>query len=94
MSDTLSHALSTVSLRHSTDIYELKLTNIECEIPNIPFGDAVAGKDYYQTLSGLKTGLGTSKSVSFAALISYWYLKAFPIKEIESNIYLHHLHDI
>ncbi|KAH8736637.1 glycoside hydrolase superfamily [Ilyonectria robusta] len=61
-------------------------------IPDIPSGYAVTGKDYYQTLSGLNTALGTSKSVSFAALASYWYLKAFPIKEIGSNIdYILHM---
>ncbi|KAH7116609.1 putative glycosyl hydrolase, family 18 [Dactylonectria estremocensis] len=56
------------------------------DIPDIPSGDASAGKDYYQTLSGLKTALGTSKSVSFAAPASYWYLKAFPMKEMGSKI--------
>ncbi|KAH6892884.1 glycoside hydrolase family 18 protein [Thelonectria olida] len=41
------------------------------DIPDIPSGDSNAGKDYYQTLSGLKTSLGSGKSVSFAALWDY-----------------------
>ncbi|KAL6801940.1 glycoside hydrolase family 18 protein [Trichoderma sp. SZMC 28012] len=56
------------------------------DIPGIPAGDANAGKDYYDTLSALKTALGSSKSVSLAAPASYWYLKAFPIKEVGAKI--------
>lgn len=56
------------------------------DIPDIPAGDANAGKDYYDTLSALKTALGSSKSVSLAAPASYWYLKAFPIKEVGAKI--------
>ncbi|CAM1508945.1 Fc.00g026840.m01.CDS01 [Cosmosporella sp. VM-42] len=56
------------------------------DIPDIPAGDANQGKDYYETLSGLKAILGSSKSVSLAAPASYWYLKAFPIKEIAAKI--------
>ncbi|KAH0498490.1 hypothetical protein TgHK011_005743 [Trichoderma gracile] len=56
------------------------------DIPGIPAGDADAGKDYYDTLVSLKSALGRSKSVSLAAPASYWYLKAFPIKEIGAEI--------
>ncbi|KAL7940236.1 glycoside hydrolase family 18 protein [Trichoderma barbatum] len=52
------------------------------DIPDIPAGDANAGKDYYDTLGTLKATLGNSTSVSLAVPASYWYLKAFPIKEI------------
>ncbi|UKZ82482.1 hypothetical protein TrVFT333_010271 [Trichoderma virens FT-333] len=56
------------------------------DIPGIPAGDADAGKDYYETLSSLKTALGSSKSVSLAAPASYWYLKAFPVKDLGAKI--------
>jgi GH18 family chitinase len=56
------------------------------DIPDIPAGDSDAGKDYYETLAALKTALGSSKSVSLAAPASYWYLKAFPIKDVGAKI--------
>ncbi|KAL6907356.1 glycoside hydrolase family 18 protein [Trichoderma evansii] len=56
------------------------------DIPDIPAGDADAGKDYYDTLIALKTALGSSMFVSLVASASYWYLKAFPIKEIGAKI--------
>ncbi|KAL7783620.1 glycoside hydrolase family 18 protein [Trichoderma ceciliae] len=56
------------------------------DIPDIPAGDADAGKDYYETLTALKTTLGSSKSVSLAAPASYWYLKAIPIKDLGVKI--------
>lgn len=56
------------------------------DIPGIPEGDPEEGKDYYETLRNLKRTLGDSKSVSFAAPASYWYLKAFPMKELGTSI--------
>ncbi|KAI0803704.1 glycoside hydrolase family 18 protein [Xylaria sp. FL0064] len=56
------------------------------DIPGIPAGDPEAGEDLHQTVSGLKSTLGTTKTVSVAAPASYWYLKAFPIKEIGAKI--------
>ncbi|KAI0190106.1 glycoside hydrolase family 18 protein [Astrocystis sublimbata] len=56
------------------------------DIPGIPAGDADAGEDLHQTLVGLKSALGSSKSVSVAAPASYWYLKAFPIKAIGAKV--------
>lgn len=56
------------------------------DIPGIPARDPDAGSDYYETLIGLKAALGSSKSVSLAAPASYWYLKAFPIKEVGDKI--------
>lgn len=37
-------------------------------------------------MSSLKSSLGSKKSVSFAAPASYWYLKAFPMKDMGSKI--------
>ncbi|KAF2969289.1 hypothetical protein GQX73_g4264 [Xylaria multiplex] len=56
------------------------------DIPDIPTGDPDAGEDLHQTLNSLKSTLGSSKSVSIAAPASYWYLKAFPIKDIGASI--------
>ncbi len=56
------------------------------DIPDIPAGDPDAGEDLYQTLSGLKSTLGSSKSVSLAAPASYWYLKAFPIEDMGAKV--------
>ncbi|ODA83589.1 hypothetical protein RJ55_02104 [Drechmeria coniospora] len=56
------------------------------DIPDIPAGEPDAGKDYYETLSSLKAAVGNGKSVSLAAPASYWYLKAFPIKEMAAKL--------
>lgn len=42
--------------------------------------------NYYLFLSSLKKAVGTFKSVSFAAPASYWYLRAFPIKNIAEDV--------
>ncbi|RFU78376.1 glycosyl hydrolase family 18 [Trichoderma arundinaceum] len=55
------------------------------DIPDIPAGDAAAGEDFYQFLTSLKTALGT-KSVSFAAPASYWYLKAYPVDKMGAKL--------
>ncbi|KAL7936606.1 putative glycosyl hydrolase, family 18 [Trichoderma chlorosporum] len=55
------------------------------DIPGIPAGDPAAGEDFYEFLTSLKTALGT-KSVSFAAPASYWYLKAYPIDKMGSKL--------
>lgn len=44
------------------------------------------GVNYYRLLSSLKTSLGSSKTVSFAAPASYWYLKSFPIKQMAASL--------
>jgi GH18 family chitinase len=51
-------------------------------IPEIPSDDPVNGLNYYRLLSSLKSSVGSSKTVSFAAPASYWYLKSFPIKDM------------
>ncbi len=47
----------------------------------IPPGDKDEGANYLAFLTALKKLL-PGKSVSIAAPSSYWYLKAFPIREI------------
>ncbi|PHH90082.1 hypothetical protein CDD83_4590 [Cordyceps sp. RAO-2017] len=49
------------------------------DIPEIPAGNPEDGLNYHEFLSLVKSTLGDSKSVSFAAPASYWYLKSFPI---------------
>ncbi|KAK1966080.1 glycoside hydrolase [Colletotrichum sublineola] len=48
------------------------------DIPDIPSDDPVNGVNYFRLLASVKAEVGTSKSVSFAAPASYWYLRAFP----------------
>ncbi|KFZ10472.1 hypothetical protein V501_05180 [Pseudogymnoascus sp. VKM F-4519 (FW-2642)] len=49
------------------------------DIPDIAKDDPENGLNYYIFLANLKAAVGASKSVSFAAPASYWYLKSFPI---------------
>ncbi|XP_014561985.1 glycoside hydrolase family 18 protein [Bipolaris victoriae FI3] len=56
------------------------------DIPDIPSDDPVNGLNYYRLLSSLKSSVGSSKSVSFAAPASYWYLKSFPIKNMAKDL--------
>ncbi|KAK6443798.1 chitinase [Trichoderma asperellum] len=56
------------------------------DIPDIPAGDPQAGMDYYKALTIIKSALGSSKTVSFAAPASYWYLKAFPVALLSKTI--------
>jgi GH18 family chitinase len=56
------------------------------DIPEIPKDDPVNGLNYYRLLSSLKSSVGSSKSVSFAAPASYWYLKSFPIKNMAKDL--------
>ncbi|KAJ3573081.1 hypothetical protein NPX13_g4829 [Xylaria arbuscula] len=62
------------------------------DIPSIPSDDPESGMNYYKFLSSFKSSVGSSKTISFAAPASYWYLRAFPIdmmaKEIDYIIYL------
>jgi spore germination protein YaaH len=55
-------------------------------IPEIPSDDPVNGLNYYRLLSSLKSSVGSSKTVSFAAPASYWYLKSFPIKDMANAL--------
>ena len=56
------------------------------DIPDIPSDDPVNGMNYYRLLASIKAELGSSKTVSFAAPASYWYLRAFPIKQMASAL--------
>ncbi|KAF2119736.1 hypothetical protein BDV96DRAFT_642744 [Lophiotrema nucula] len=56
------------------------------DIPDIPSDDPVNGLNYYRLLASIKSTVGSSKSVSFAAPASYWYLKSFPIKNMAENL--------
>jgi GH18 family chitinase len=56
------------------------------DIPDVPSDDPENGLNYYNLLSGLKTAVGSSRTVSFAAPASFWYLKAYPIKEMAEKI--------
>ncbi|KAI1770463.1 putative glycosyl hydrolase, family 18 [Hypoxylon cercidicola] len=56
------------------------------DIPDIPSDDPENGNNYYEFLSSLKKSVGSSKSVSFAAPASYWYLKAYPIKKMAEDL--------
>lgn len=54
------------------------------DIPGIPAGLATDGENYFVFLGILRglLGLDTTKTISFAAPASYWYLKQFPIKQM------------
>ncbi|KAF6803218.1 glycoside hydrolase family 18 protein [Colletotrichum sojae] len=52
------------------------------DIPDIPSDDPANGLNYYRLLASIKAEVGSSKSVSFAAPSSYWYLRSFPIKQM------------
>ncbi|KAL2193085.1 hypothetical protein P885DRAFT_46060 [Corynascus similis CBS 632.67] len=52
------------------------------DIPDIPYDDPVNGLNYYRLLASIKAEVGSSKSVSFAAPASFWYLRAYPVKQM------------
>ncbi|KAL0930175.1 glycoside hydrolase family 18 protein [Colletotrichum truncatum] len=56
------------------------------DIPDIPADDPVNGVNYYRLLASIKAEVGSSKSVSFAAPASYWYLRSFPIKQMAAAL--------
>ncbi|KAK2024007.1 family 18 glycosyl hydrolase [Colletotrichum zoysiae] len=56
------------------------------DIPDIPSDDPVNGLNYFRLLASIKAEVGNSKSVSFAAPASYWYLRAFPIKQMAETL--------
>ncbi|EFQ36789.1 glycosyl hydrolase family 18 [Colletotrichum graminicola] len=56
------------------------------DIPDIPSDDPVNGVNYYRLLVSIKAEVGSSKSVSFAAPASYWYLRALPIKQMAAAL--------
>ncbi|TQV98182.1 glycosyl hydrolase family 180 [Cordyceps javanica] len=52
------------------------------DLPDIPIADPEEGENYYLFLQKLRSILPSSKSVSFAAPASFWYLRGFPISKI------------
>ncbi|KAF2730201.1 glycoside hydrolase [Polyplosphaeria fusca] len=56
------------------------------DIPGIPSDDPKNGLNYANLISSLKSAVGSSRSVSFAAPASYWYLKSFPIKSMAKSL--------
>ncbi|CAP61951.1 uncharacterized protein PODANS_5_1570 [Podospora anserina S mat+] len=52
------------------------------DIPDIPADDPVNGLNYYRLLASIKAEVGDSKTVSFAAPASFWYLRSFPVKQM------------
>ncbi|KAK4196868.1 family 18 putative glycoside hydrolase [Triangularia verruculosa] len=56
------------------------------DIPDIPSDDPINGLNYYRLLASIKAEVGSSKTVSFAAPASFWYLRAFPIKQMADNL--------
>ncbi|KFY07990.1 hypothetical protein V492_06644 [Pseudogymnoascus sp. VKM F-4246] len=56
------------------------------DIPDIPSDDPENGQNYYIFLARLKAAVGASKSVSFAAPASYWYLRSYPINLMAKHL--------
>ncbi|KAK3196417.1 hypothetical protein K4F52_000299 [Lecanicillium sp. MT-2017a] len=54
------------------------------DIPDIPADDPKNGINYYTFLFFLRMDLDSSKTVSFAAPASYWYLRAYPIQALSN----------
>ncbi|KAJ5167058.1 uncharacterized protein N7482_005839 [Penicillium canariense] len=55
----------------------------EPDIVGIPQGSKDEGDNYLEFLRLVRTGLGTSKSIFVALPASYWYLKQFPVDEMQ-----------
>jgi hypothetical protein len=56
------------------------------DIPGIPEGLASDGTNYLNFIKKMKTNFPFDKTVSIAAPASYWYLKAFPIKDMSESL--------
>nr|CAC34265.1 hypothetical protein [Schwanniomyces etchellsii] len=55
------------------------------DIPGIPAGDKKDGKRYSDLIGLIKQGIG-SKLVSVALPAAYWYLKAFPLTDMDKHM--------
>lgn len=56
------------------------------DIPNIPVDDKNDGKRYLELLKLIKFKLPSRKTLSITIPASYWYLKNFPIKDMQKHI--------
>lgn len=56
------------------------------DIPGIPADDKNNGKNYNELLKLIKSKLPSGKTLSIAIPASYWYLKNYPIKDMQANI--------
>jgi GH18 family chitinase len=56
------------------------------DIPGIPAASKDDGPNYLAFLVVLKNLLSSTKTVSIAAPSSYWYLKQYPIKDIDKVV--------
>ncbi|RDW76305.1 Peptidoglycan-binding Lysin subgroup [Aspergillus mulundensis] len=56
------------------------------DIPDTPPGQASDGANYYKFLIVMRRKLADDMSLSIAAPASYWYLKAFPIKNMAEEL--------
>jgi hypothetical protein len=55
----------------------------EPDIQGIPAGSKDEGDNYLEFLRLVRTGLGISRSISVALPASYWYLKHFPVDQMQ-----------
>jgi chitinase len=58
----------------------------EPDIAGIPAGSADDGPNYLAFLKLVRAALGTSKSISVALPASFWYLRAFPVKDLQNVV--------
>ena len=56
------------------------------DIPGIPADNPTNGKNYNELLKLIKSKLPSGKTLSIAIPASYWYLKNYPIKDMQANI--------
>ena len=56
------------------------------DIPGIPADDTESGENYNELLKLIKSKLPSGKTLSIAIPSSYWYLKNYPIKDMQANI--------
>lgn len=56
------------------------------DIPNVPPGSTDEGSNYLAFLKVLKGKLAKGKSVSIALPSSFWYLQAYPVKDLNSAV--------
>lgn len=58
----------------------------EPDIPGIPSDDKNNGKNYLELIKNIKSKLPSGKTLSVALPASYWYLKGFPVKDMQNYV--------